>query len=44
MGAMPEDKQIAKEILLKLMDTNGIIMDDYPNSKNYPDAVCKAYK
>lgn len=39
-----EDKQIAKEIVIALIQNNAIRMDYYPEAKTPAEAVGKAYQ
>ena len=38
------DKEIAKEILLKAMEQNFLSRDEFPEAKTAVDVICQAYK
>lgn len=38
------DKEIAKEILLKAIEQNYVIRDEFPEVKTAVDLICEAYK
>lgn len=37
-------KEIAKDILLKALEQNYIIRDEFPKAETAVDAICEAYK
>jgi hypothetical protein len=37
-------REIAKEILLKIIEHDGVIRSEFPESETYIDAACEAYK
>lgn len=39
-----EEKQIAKEILVQLIEKNHLDFDSYPNANSYLDLTRSAYK
>lgn len=39
MGA----SEIAKEIVVKMIEADALIYDQYPDAKSYTDVVCAAY-
>lgn len=39
-----EEKQIAKEIVLKMLEHNAFIRSEYPEAKTVADMVVEAYK
>ena len=38
------DKEIAKEIVIKLIDAKCIQFEQFPEADTYVDLVCKAYE
>lgn len=38
------EKEIAKDIILKAIDHNAINVNDYPEAESQIDAICSAYK
>ena len=38
------NKEIAKDILIKIIECNGVVYDQFPDAETYVDAVCDAYK
>lgn len=39
-----DEKEITKEILIKMIENGAILRSEYPNAETTVDVVCEAYK
>ena len=42
--AMENDKQIAKEILIKALEIGYVIREEFPDAETAIDLICQAYE